>query len=228
MAAMTDVSLEETVRLNLAGLHDRIARAGGDPSAITVVAVTKEQPVSVIEAALAVGLRELGENRPDALAQRAPAAPSAQWHLLGQIQRRKVGAVASYVALWQSVDRIEAGVAIAQHAPGAAVLVQVNLTDDPHRGGTGFNQVASLVADLTKEGLRVHGLMAVGPLGGPAAAQPGFTRLVRTADQLGLPVRSIGMSDDIEIAIACGSTMVRVGSGLFGPRPRSGDARHVN
>jgi pyridoxal phosphate enzyme (YggS family) len=216
------------VAVNLAELRERIERAGGDPDAVTVVAVTKEQPVEAIDAALAAGLTDLGENRPEALAERAPRAPHARWHLLGQIQRRKVAAVAPHVALWQSVDRPEAGAAIAKHAPGADVLVQINLTDDPQRGGTSFEDAPALVADLAADGLNVRGLMAVGPLGGPDAARPGFTQLVRTADRLGLPVRSIGMSDDIEVAIACGSTMVRVGSKLFGPRPRSRDARHLD
>jgi pyridoxal phosphate enzyme (YggS family) len=214
--------------VNLSAVQERIERAGGDPDAVTIVAVTKEQPDEVIGAALAAGLTELGENRPEALVARAPLAPNAHWHLLGQIQRRKVAAVAPFVALWQSVDRAEAGAAIAKHAPGAEVLVQVNLTDDPNRGGTSFDEVAPLVSDLTDDGLRVRGLMAVGPLGGPEAARPGFTRLVQAADELGLPVRSIGMSDDIEVAIECGSTMVRVGSALFGSRPRFDDPRHLD
>lgn len=215
------------VVVNLAALRERIERAGGDPDGVTVVAVTKEQPIEAIDAAVAAGLTELGENRPEALAERAPLAKNVRWHLLGQIQRRKVADVAAHVAMWQSVDRAEAGAAIAKHAPGAEVLVQVNLTDDPNRGGTTFDDVPALVADLTADGLNVRGLMAVGPLGGAEAARPGFTQLVRTADQLGLPVRSIGMSDDIEVAIACGSTMVRVGSKLFGPRPHSSEPRHL-
>lgn len=214
--------------VNIAAVTERIERAGGDPDAVTIVAVTKEQPVEVIEAAVAAGLTELGENRPEALAERAPLAPNAHWHLLGQIQRRKVASVAPHVALWQSVDRAEAGAAIAKHAPHAEVLVQVNLTDDPNRGGTSFDDVPALVSDLTADGLRVRGLMAVGPLGGAEAARPGFTRLVQTADVLGLPVRSIGMSDDIEVAIECGSTMVRVGSALFGPRPHENKPRHLH
>lgn len=227
--------------VNVTSVIERIERAGADPADVTIVAVTKEQPVAVIGAALDAGLTELGENRPEALAERAAVAPHAHWHLLGQIQRRKVAAVAPFVTLWQSVDRAEAGAAIAKHAPGADVLVQVNLTDDPARGGTSFDDVAPLVRDLSADGLRVRGLMAVGPLGGPEAARPGFTRLVRTADELGLPVRSIGMSDDIEVAIECGSTMVRVGSALFGParppgymgpasggRPHQNDPRHLH
>jgi hypothetical protein len=220
----------EQVQFNLARIHDRIHMAGGDPGAVTIVAVTKEQPADAIDAALALGLVELGENRADALVDRAAshAVPEARWHYLGQVQRNKVRRVAPFVALWQSVDRAEVGAAIARHAPEAEVLVQVNLSDDPQRGGAAFSAVPSLVRDLQHEGLRVRGLMAVGPQGGPEAARSGFTAVVAQADELGLPVRSLGMSDDIEVAIACGSTMVRVGAALFGARPQSTRPRHLN
>jgi hypothetical protein len=186
----------------------------------------------VIGDALEAGLFELGENRADALARRAAATTDARvrWHYLGQIQRNKIGKVAPYVALWQSVDRAELGPAIARHAPDAHVLVEVNLTDDPNRGGTSLAAVPALVRDLQADGLVVRGLMAVGPLGGPDAARPGFSAVVHCADELALPVRSLGMSDDIDVAIACGSTMVRVGTALFGARamPRSEGPSNVD
>ena len=220
----------EQVQFNLARLHDRIAIAGGNPEAVTIVAVTKEQPADAVDAALTLGLVDLGENRADALIDRAAshAEPDARWHYLGQIQRNKVRRVAPFVAVWQSVDRAEVGAEIARHAADAEVLVQVNLTDDPNRGGAAFAAVPALVRDLGHDGLRVRGLMAVGPHGGPEAARAGFTAVVALADELALPVRSLGMSDDIEVAIACGSTMVRVGAALFGARPQSTRPRHLN
>lgn len=220
----------DQVQFNLGRLQDRITDSGGDVDKVTVVAVTKEQPPEAIDAALALGLVELGENRADALIDRAAAhaTEGARWHYLGQVQRNKIGRVAPYVSLWQAVDRAEVGASIARHAPGAEVLVQVKLTDDARRGGIGLASTAALVRDLQHDGLRVQGLMAVGPLGGPEAARPGFTALVGLADELGLPTRSIGMSDDVEVAIACGSTMVRVGAALFGPRPQSTRPRHLN
>jgi pyridoxal phosphate enzyme (YggS family) len=210
-----------TVAANLAALRDRIARAGGDPAAVTVVAVTKQQPDDAVGAAIDAGLFDIGENRADALIDKAEATKDerVRWHFLGQIQRNKVAKVARHVSLWQSVDRAELGPAIARHAPGAHVLVEVNLTDDPNRGGTSLAAVPALVRDLQAEGLVVRGLMAVGPHGGPEAARPGFTSVVHCADELGLPERSLGMSDDIDVAVACGSTMVRVGTSLFGARP---------
>ena len=220
----------EQVQFNLGRIHDRIHNAGGNPEAVTIVAVTKEQPADAVDAALALGLFQLGENRADALVDRAAshAVPDARWHYLGQVQRNKVRRVAPFVALWQSVDRAEVGASIARHAPNAEVLVQVNLTDDPHRGGAAVSAVPALVRDLHQDGLRVRGLMAVGPQGGADAARPGFHAVVAQADALGLPIRSLGMSDDLEVAIACGSTMVRVGAALFGARPQSTRPRHLN
>ena len=204
-----------TVAENLAALRERI------PDHVTIVGVTKQQAGDVVADALAAGLFDLGENRADALLARAEATDDTRvrWHFLGQIQRNKIAKVAPHVALWQSVDRAELGPAIARHAPGAHVLVEVNLTDDPNRGGTSLAAVPALVRDLQAEGLVVRGLMAVGPLGGPEAARPGFTSVVQCADELGLPERSLGMSDDIDVAVACGSTMVRVGTAIFGARP---------
>jgi PLP dependent protein len=204
-----------SVAENLAALRERI------PEHVTIVGVTKQQAGDVVHEAVAAGLFDLGENRADGLIARAAANPDerVRWHFLGQIQRNKIGKVAPYVSLWQAVDRAELGPAIARHAPGASVLVEVNLTDDPNRGGTSLAAVPALVRDLRADGLDVRGLMAVGPLGHPEAARPGFTAVVRCADELALPVRSLGMSDDVDVAIACGSTMVRIGTALFGARP---------
>jgi len=215
-----------TVAENLKALRSRL------PDHVTIVGVTKQQVGAVVADALAAGLFDLGENRADALLARAEATddPRVRWHFLGQIQRNKIAKVAPHVALWQSVDRAELGPAIARHAPGAHVLVEVNLTDDPNRGGTSLAAVPALVRDLQADGLVVRGLMAVGPLGGPDAARPGFTAVVHCADELALPVRSLGMSDDIDVAVACGSTMVRVGTALFGARamPRSDAPSNVD
>lgn len=220
----------DQVQFNLGRIHARIASAGGDPDAVTVVAVTKEQPAEAVDAAIALGLLELGENRADSLVDKAAAhaAEHICWHYLGQVQRNKIGRVASSVALWQSVDRAEVGASIARHAPGARVLAQINLSDDPNRGGVALADAAALVGDLRADGLSVEGFMAVGPLGGPEAARSGFTSVVALADDLGLPVRSLGMSDDLEVAIESGSTMVRVGAALFGARPQITRPRHLN
>jgi pyridoxal phosphate enzyme (YggS family) len=205
----------------LAAVRRRITEAGGDPAAVTVVAVTKALPVDAVRAAAAAGLCDVGENyAQELLAKAAELGDEApRWHFLGRLQTNKVRQLAAHVALWQSVDRADLVREIAKRAPGAAVLVQVNLSGEPQKGGCAFDEVPFLVGLAGDEGLDVRGLMGVGPAGPPAASRPAFERLVGLADALELPVRSIGMSGDLEVAVAAGATMVRIGRDLFGPRP---------
>jgi uncharacterized pyridoxal phosphate-containing UPF0001 family protein len=109
---------------------------------------------------------------------------------------------------------------IARRAPGAAVLVQVDTSGGLGKGGCAIGDVPALAAHCSDLGLEVLGLMAVGPTtGGPEAARPGFRQVRHLVDELGLSVCSMGMSDDLEVAVEEGSTQVRVGSALFGARP---------
>ena len=147
------------------------------------------------------------------------AGPAPEWHFLGAVQRNKVPRLAPLVSCWQGVARLAEGRAIAARRPGARILVQVDVAGLPGRGGVPPTEVADLVAALRDEDLDVAGLMAVGPPGPAEAARPGFRLVRRLADDLALPVRSMGMTDDLEVALAEGSTMVRVGRALFGDRP---------
>ena len=228
----------ELVGARAAEVRARIVEAGGDPSRVRVVAVTKGfEPGAVIAAARA-GLLDVGENYAQELVSKAAASGRAaeeaggepvplRWHFLGTVQRNKVRRLAPLVAVWQAVDRVDAGRAIARHAPGASVLVEVSQTGGPHRGGCEEDQVAGLVAALGDLGLDVRGLMTIGPPGPPDAARPGFRRLAGLGAELGLPELSMGMTDDLEIAVQEGATMVRVGRALFGPRPVGRDLRRL-
>ena len=210
------------VAARLAEVRARIdaAACGRD---VTLVLVTKTVAVAAIREACAAGARDLGENRAQELVAKAPQIADARWHFIGRLQRNKVRAVAPYVSLWQSVDRIELARAIARHAPGARVLVQVNVGDEPQKGGCDIAQTAGLVGDCRNAGLDVQGLMAVPPAG--PDPRPFFAVLRRLTDDLALGTCSMGMSGDYEQAIAEGATMVRVGSAVFGPRPPESDAR---
>ena len=218
------------VRAALDRVRDRIVAAGGDADAITIVAVTKGFGPEAVDAAVAAGASDVGENRAQELVAKAAVVTSApRWHFVGRLQRNKVRTVADLVALWQSVDRLDLAAEIARRAPGAAVLVQVNVSDEPQKGGCAPADVPRLVDGVSDLGLDVRGLMAVGATGPPEAARPGFRRLVDLADRLALPVRSMGMTGDLEVAVAAGSTMVRVGTALFGDRPprsATGGVRH--
>jgi uncharacterized pyridoxal phosphate-containing UPF0001 family protein len=205
-------------------VRERIAASGGDPASVRVVAVTKGFGPDAVLAALGAGLVDVGENyAQELLAKRdalgVPAGSEVRWHFLGAVQRNKVAALAPVVSCWQGVARAVEGVAIARRRPGAAVLVEVDATGEPGRNGCAPDSVPDLVDELRAAGLDVHGLMTVAPQDRDAAR--GAFRLVRVlADDLGLAERSMGMSDDLEIAVAEGSTMVRVGRALFGDRPR--------
>jgi pyridoxal phosphate enzyme (YggS family) len=207
---------------NRARLDERITAAGGDPERITVVAVTKGFGPEVARAAIDAGLLVLGENYAQELLTKVAAlagGPHPVWHFLGRLQTNKIRQLVPHVALWQSVDRPEVVREIAKRSPGASVLVQLNLSGEEHKGGCPVADTPALVGLARDEGLSVRGLMGVGPAGDPDTARPGFERLVALADALDLPVRSIGMSADLEVAVRAGSTMVRVGRDLFGERP---------
>jgi hypothetical protein len=199
----------------------RIASARGDATSIRVVAVTKGFGPEAVEAALDAGLTEIGENYADDLVAKSlavGAGSGAVWHFLGAVQRNKVGRLAPVVTWWQGVGRVEEGRAIAKRSPDAKVLVQVDVAGLPGRGGCQPDGVRELVAALRDEPLEVAGLMAVGPPGPPAGARSGFALVSSLADSLDLPVRSMGMSDDLEVALSEGSTMLRLGRALFGDR----------
>lgn len=223
---MTAALLVERVERAAATIRARVEAAGGDPGQVALLAVTKGQPLAAVEAALAVGLADIGESyarelvaKVEALAElTGGSAPAARWHFIGHLQRNKVRQLAPYVHLWQSVDRLSLAAEIAQRAPGAAVLVQVNVSGATQQGGCAPESVAAIVEGCTDLGLDVRGLMAIGPQGPDDEVRAGFRTVRDLADQLALAERSMGMSGDLEAAVAEGATMIRVGTALFGPR----------
>jgi PLP dependent protein len=225
----------ETVADRLTGVRERIERAGGDPSSMRVVAVTKGFGPDAVSAAVEAGLTDVGENYAAEMIDKVrvrrestAGGPEPAWHFLGAIQRRKVPALAPVVDCWQGVARVEEGRAIGRHRPGAAVMVEVDTSGLPSLNGVVPDDVAGLVRSLSDDGLRVLGLMTVAPPD-PDAARGTFRTVRRLADDLGLAERSMGMSDDLELAVAEGATMVRIGRALFGDRPpRSGSAAVAN
>jgi PLP dependent protein len=210
------------VRAALGRIHERIAAAGGDPASVAVLAVTKGFGADAVRAAVAAGLPAVGENYAAELVEKFAELDGggARWHFLGAVQRNKVARLAPLVDCWQGVARVEEGAAIARHRPGARVLVQVATSDAAGRNGVAAGGVPALVVALADLGLAVDGLMAVAPPD-PRAARAAFASVRRLADDLSLAERSIGMTEDLEAAVAEGSTMVRIGRALFGPRPGS-------
>ncbi|MET0628908.1 MAG: YggS family pyridoxal phosphate-dependent enzyme [Acidimicrobiia bacterium] len=207
----------------VAEVRERIAaaarRAGRDAASVTLVAATKTVDVERVRAVIGAGVVDVGENRAQELLAKAPACADlpARWHFLGQLQRNKVRALAPHVSCWQSIDRVAVGEEIARRAPGASVLVEVNVAGEPQKGGCAPGAAPALVDALAELDLRVVGLMAVPPQGDDP--RPWFAALRELGARLGVPELSMGMSSDYESAVEEGATMVRVGRALFGARP---------
>lgn len=150
-----------------------------------------------------------------------------RWHFLGAVQRRQVRLLAPLVALWHGVCRVEEGEAIAAAAPGARVLVQVAPPGHPERRGVALERVTDVVGALSRAGVKPVGLMVVGLPGDRHATAGAFAAVAAEGHRLGLPELSMGMSDDADLAVAAGATMVRLGRALLGERPvqaRAGQA----
>lgn len=212
----------ETVADRVAAVRARVAdaarAAGRDPASVRLVAATKTQSVDAVAAVVAAGVVDLGENRAQELVAKAPALADASptWHFIGRLQRNKINQLAPWVAWWQSIDTAALVAALAPRVPGARILVEVNVGDEPQKGGCPPAAAPGLVDSARAAGLEVAGLMTVAPAG--VDPRPSFAALAELAGRIGVAELSMGMSGDFEAAIAEGATMVRVGSALFGPR----------
>jgi PLP dependent protein len=208
-------------------------RAGREAAEVRLVAVTKTVPVERVRAGIEAGFTELGENRVQEAADKRPNAPGAAWHLIGPLQSNKVRRAVETFDVIQSIDSLELGRRVARLAGEVRggrrlpVLLQVNVDVDPAKAG--FREpdlVRDLPAIVALPELRVDGLMTIGRLvADPDRARPTFAglrslsaRLRATNPALG-PELSMGMSDDFEIAVEEGATIVRVGRALLGARP---------
>ena len=201
-------------------VNQRIEQAGGSSERTSVLAVTKTFPFEVAEVAASAGLLDLGENYAQELVAKADLLDRAdvRWHMIGGLQRNKVKKLAGRVHVWQTVDRLELGAEVARRAPSAKIFVQVNTTAEPQKSGCSFAEAPELVGQCRELGLDVLGLMTVGPTDGSDPSS-GFAALRELALRVEVDQLSMGMTADLEAAVAEGSTMVRVGTALFGPRP---------
>ncbi len=209
-----------TVAANVQQVRQRIVDAGGDPGRVGVLAVTKGFGPDAANAAVGAGLTALGENYAQELAEKAREVDGEpEWHFIGRLQSNKVRLVADLVSVWQSVDRPTLVDEIAKRSPGARILVQVNAAGEQQKGGCVVPDVPDLVAWAREAGLIVEGLMTVGVDGDDRASAVAFERVAGLVADLDLREASMGMSDDLHLAVRAGSTQVRVGRALFGPRP---------
>lgn len=198
-------------------VRDRLDAAGGHD--VAVVAVTKTFGPDAIDAAVAAGLTDIGENyAQEAVAKIAEVTSRPTVHFIGRLQRNKVRHLAPIVDVWQTVDRPELVREIAKRAPGARIMIQVDISGEENKGGCDPAATATLLAVAAECGLEVVGLMGVALLAEPEDARPGFALLRRQVDEFGLQHCSMGMSADLEVAVEEGASMVRIGRDLFGER----------
>ncbi|MCE9622123.1 MAG: YggS family pyridoxal phosphate enzyme [Actinomycetia bacterium] len=223
MTASDAVINDALVAERLAEVRARIVRAGG--TGVTVLPVTKSFPIDACWAAYRAGCPAVGENyAQEVVAKLGGRDVPFAVHFIGQLQTNKVRALAPIVALFGSIDRSSQVRELAKRVPGARILVQVNAepaAGDGGKAGCPILEVPALVELAAAAGLHVEGLMAIGPtVGGPEAARPLFRSVRALATRLELATCSMGMSDDLEVAVQEGSTQVRIGTALFGKRPQ--------
>jgi hypothetical protein len=212
-------------------VRERIDRAEAlarrAPDDVTLIAVSKTQSAEAIEALIAGGQEEFGENRVQEAEAKWPALrarhPGLRLHLVGQLQSNKAEEAAALFDTIHSVDRpslvAALGKAVAKTGRSPACFLQVNIGDEPQKGGCAVTDLPDLLEAAKAAGLSVVGLMALPP--GGVEAAPYFALLARLARRHGLSGLSMGMSVDFETAIMCGATHVRIGTALFGERGTS-------
>jgi PLP dependent protein len=221
---------------NLESVRERIAlaarRVNRDPASITLVAVSKNHPIAAIEEAYAAGQRDFGENYAQEAREKFVALPypDIRWHYIGHLQTNKAKYIAPHAYLVHSVDSEKLAEELARRAAADGrilpALIQVNVAGEEQKGGIEPEGAPALMRfALSLPNLDVRGLMTMPPFWPAEKVRPFFARLRDLRDELArthagitLPILSMGMSEDFEVAIEQGSSMVRVGAAIFGPR----------
>ena len=226
---MTDVALAlSRVRAQLA---EASARCGRAPGSVRLIAVSKFQPSAAIRAAYQAGQRDFGENYVQELQQKAAELADLRelrWHMIGHLQRNKARVVAPIATLVHTVHSVELAQELDKRARGLEVLVEVNVGGEAQKSGCAPEALPQILNALASaQNLVLRGLMCVPPhTEDPSGARPYFDELVRLRELHGgaqqLPELSMGMTADLEHAVAAGATMVRVGTAIFGARPKAG------
>lgn len=222
---------------NLKAVEEKIQkacdRAGRDRSEVTLIAVSKTKPVDMLMAAYNDGIRTFGENKVQELTGKIEQMPDdIQWHMIGHLQRNKVKYIAGKVALIHSVDSYrlaeEINIQAKKHGCIIPILIEVNVANEESKFGVKLDEAEDLVRECAAlDGITVKGLMTIAPfVEDPEDNRPVFKALkdksvdiaAKKIDNVYMDILSMGMTNDYEIAIEEGATMVRVGTGIFGAR----------
>jgi pyridoxal phosphate enzyme (YggS family) len=221
--------VEARYRALRSAIDEELHKEGRDPGGVTLVGVGKRQPPEIVAQAIEAGLTDLGESYLQEAQRKFPLLPAVRKHFIGHVQTNKAKAIAAAFDVVQSVDRAEAGIALGRAAQERGsvlpVLLQLNITPS-ERFGCRPDQAERLAETLRGQaGLRLEGVMAMGPLGAERDAMlNAFELAAKTLARIGGSTLSIGMSGDWREALQAGSTMLRIGEALFGPRI---DGRHT-
>ncbi len=225
------MSVAERLAEVRARMNAACQRAGRDPASVQLVAVTKTFPAEAVREAYAAGQRVFGENYAQELRDKARELADLKdlrWHFIGSLQKNKAKYVAPVAAMFEALDDLELARELSKKAQAAGrmlpVLVEVNL-GEAQKGGVAVGELPRLIDELRAlEAVRPEGLMCIPPPAeNPEGTRPYFRRVAELARSLGLPTVSMGMSADFEVAIEEGATLVRVGTAIFGGRPRRPD-----
>ena len=228
---MEEVPVADRLEAIRARIDAAVRRAERDPDEVRLIAVTKGVAAGRVDEAIAAGAEDVGENRIQEAAEKQPEVRNAaRWHLIGHLQTNKAARAAALFDFVHSVDSKRIASALSAHRPAGrdpiGVLVEVDLTGLPARSGVAESDVEALVEELVNvPSIHVMGLMTIAPFShDPEDARATFTRLRHLRDHMehvtgwALPELSMGMSNDFEIAIEEGATMVRIGRAIFGER----------
>jgi pyridoxal phosphate enzyme (YggS family) len=223
------MSAAPDIAANLRGVHERVdaacRRAGRSPDEVTIVGISKSFTVEAVVEAWQAGLRDIGENRVQEAASKVAAATAQgarpRWHLVGHLQTNKVKTALDLFDIIHSVDSPRLAEAISRAASRPVpILIEVNVAGEASKYGLKPEEVEPILSQVRDlPNIDVQGLMTVAPLvDDPERVRPVFRRLRELAQTLGLPQLSMGMSDDFEVAVEEGATLVRIGRAIFGPR----------
>ncbi|HJA43864.1 YggS family pyridoxal phosphate-dependent enzyme [Lachnoclostridium sp. An118] len=225
--------LRENFRQVEENIRRACGRAGRDPGDVTLIAVSKTKPVELLREAYDLGTRVFGENKVQEIVEKYEALPKdIHWHMIGHLQRNKVKYIIDKVDLIHSVDSVRLAETIekeaAKHDLTANILLEVNVAEEESKFGLKVDEVEQVVDEIAKfSHIKVCGLMTIAPfVENPEENRPYFRRLRnlsvdiggKNVDNVTMSILSMGMTNDYEVAVEEGATMVRVGTGLFGAR----------
>ena len=225
--------LRENFRQVEENIRRACGRAGRDPGDVTLIAVSKTKPVELLREAYDLGTRVFGENKVQEIVEKYEALPKdIHWHMIGRLQRNKVKYIIDKVDLIHSVDSVRLAETIekeaAKHDLTANILLEVNVAEEESKFGLKVDEVEQVVDEIAKfSHIKVCGLMTIAPfVENPEENRPYFRRLRnlsvdiggKNVDNVTMSILSMGMTNDYEVAVEEGATMVRVGTGLFGAR----------